>query len=152
MTPSPRFDPGLLVDRDVWLFFLAGGVLLAGSSAGLAWGAPWLSAQASSAGAWVWGLALLGAPVLGLAYALGFGFVAFPFLESEWHVSHGLLSVVVGLAVWLGYGLGLDARLAEPARWMARGVCGGLGASLVFYTGLAKLWLTLPAALGRGRA
>jgi hypothetical protein len=150
MTHNPRFEPGLLVDRDVWLFFSAGAVLLTGSSAGFAWGASWLSAWAASSGAWVWALAALGAPVLGLAYALGFGFVAFPFLESEWHVSHGLISLAVGLAVWLGYGLGLDARLTEPARWIARGVCGGLGASLVFYTGLAKLRLTLPTALGRG--
>ena len=87
MAHSPCYDPGLLVNRDVWLFFLAGVGLMVGSSAGFAVGIPWLHAWALEAGAWVYASAVLVAPVLALAYVLGFGFVGFPFLESEWRLS-----------------------------------------------------------------
>lgn len=147
MPPARRFDPGLLLDRDALLFCLAGLVLLLGASSGVLFGGRLLASWAETAGPAVWGLALLGLPVLGTAYLLGFGFVGFPFLESEWFLSRGLLSIAAGAAVWLLLALVVDPALAgsPDARWLARGVLGGVGSSLLLYTGLASLRFTLPA-------
>ena len=69
--PNPRFDPGLLVDRDVWLFFLAGVVLLTGSSAGVVWGVDWLQGWAVEMGAGIYLVGVVVGPALALAWLLG---------------------------------------------------------------------------------
>lgn len=140
-----RFDPGLLVDRDVWLFFLAGVALLTGSSAAVVWGVPYLQTLAAAHGALVWAPALVVAPGLLLAWVLGAGFTGFPFLESEWHLWRSFLSLGLGLALLAGYGLGVAPALGASARAVGWGVAAGVGGSLVLYTGLSKLRFTLPA-------